>query len=79
LKIWVCPKAVIAAREISEINPFIKVVCYTEAINEQNIDSFFNKDGKIDLLIEECDTIETKLLARVAARKKQYTPYNGDK
>jgi len=65
------PKAVIAAREISEINPFIKVVCYTEAINEQNIDSFFNKDGKIDLLIEECDTLETKLLARVAARNNR--------
>ena len=64
-------KAVIAAREISEINPFIKVVCYTEAINEYNIDSFFNKDGKIDLLIEECDTIETKLLARVAARENR--------
>lgn len=62
-------KTVIAAREISEIDPFINVVCYNEGITEENIDLFFNEGGKIDLLLEECDSINIKFLARETAKK----------
>jgi molybdopterin/thiamine biosynthesis adenylyltransferase/nitroreductase len=64
-------KSVIAARSISEINPFIKIICFTEGVTEENIDAFFLDGGKLDLLIEECDNINMKLLARVAARKNR--------
>lgn len=62
-------KTFIAAREISEIDPFINVVCYNEGATDDNIDNFFCEDGKIDLLLEECDSINIKLLARETAKK----------
>lgn len=61
-------KAVIAARQIAEIDPFIKVVCYTEGLNDENSDDFFCKHGKIDVLVEECDGIDVKIQSRLKAR-----------
>lgn len=62
-------KAVIAAREIAELDPFIKCVCYTDGITDDNIDDFFCKDGNIDILIEECDGIDVKVISRRKARE----------
>lgn len=61
-------KAIAAARQIAEIDPFINVICYTEGINDQNIDDFFCKNGKIDILVEECDGIDVKILSRLKSR-----------
>lgn len=61
-------KAILAAREIVEIDPFLKVKCFTEGVNDNNIDQFFQEDGLLDLLIEECDDFEIKLLAREKAK-----------
>lgn len=63
------PKVVIAAREIARIDPFIKVKCYLEGITESNIEEFLLHDGKIDLLVEECDTVNIKILSRQKARQ----------
>lgn len=63
------PKVIISAREIAEIDPFIKVVCYTDGITESNIESFITDNGKLDLLIEECDSLNIKILSRMIARK----------
>ncbi|MBG9375042.1 Rv1355c family protein [Panacibacter sp. DH6] len=65
------PKIVIAAREIAEIDPFLKVVCYTSGITEDNIDSFLTENGKLDLLIEECDSLDIKVLSRQRAKAHQ--------
>lgn len=62
------PKVEICAHEILELDPFLKVIVYTEGIHEQNIDSFFTLGGKLDLLIEECDGLDIKILARHKAR-----------
>ncbi|MCO5292389.1 MAG: ThiF family adenylyltransferase [Chitinophagaceae bacterium] len=62
------PKVVVAARRIAEIDPFIKVKCYTDGITEQNIDDFLTKEGKVDVLVEECDNIVVKILSRFKAR-----------
>ncbi|MGV3763112.1 ThiF family adenylyltransferase [Parapedobacter sp.] len=61
-------KAIIAARQIAEIDPFINVICYTEGVNDQNIDDFFCKGGKIDVLVEECDGIDVKVQSRLRSR-----------
>jgi hypothetical protein len=61
-------KAVVAAREIAEMDPYIKVKIYTDGITEQNIDAFLTKDGKIDVLVEECDGLDVKILSRIKAR-----------
>lgn len=57
------------AREISEIDPFIKVVCFPEGLSESNMDDFFIKNGKLDLLIEESDGFDIKILSRYKARE----------
>jgi tRNA A37 threonylcarbamoyladenosine dehydratase len=61
-------KVVIAAREISEIDPYLKITLYREGISENNIDDFLQKDGALDLLIDECDSLDIKILARERAR-----------
>ncbi len=61
-------KAIIAARQIAELDPFINVICYTDGITNSNIDDFFSLGGKLDILIEECDGIDIKVLSRIKAK-----------
>jgi tRNA A37 threonylcarbamoyladenosine dehydratase/nitroreductase len=61
-------KAVITAREIAEIDPFIDITCFTEGITEENIDAFLLGDGKLDILIDECDSIDMKIFCRQKAK-----------
>lgn len=63
-------KAYLVAREIAEIDPYLKVIVYDEGIHEKNIDSFFISEGKLDLCIEVCDGLQTKIDVRNKA--KQY-------
>lgn len=62
-------KAIITAREIAEIDPFIKVECYLDGITEENISGFLTENGNLDLLVEECDELDIKLLCRNEAKK----------
>lgn len=63
-------KSISAAREISELDPYIKVFCLHDGLNIENLDAFFNSQiGRLDLFIEECDDLEIKLKSRIAARK----------
>lgn len=57
------------AREIAELDPYIKVVCYKDGLTENNMDDFFTKGGKLDLLVEESDGFDIKILARYKARE----------
>lgn len=57
------------AREIAEIDPFIRVKCFAEGLTEQNMDDFFTADGKLDLLVEESDGFDIKVLCRYKARE----------
>ncbi|MBC7425953.1 MAG: Rv1355c family protein [Bacteroidia bacterium] len=61
-------KTVSVAREIAEIDPYLDVVCFHDGITEENMDSFFTGDGKLDLLIDESDGLDIKILARLKAR-----------
>lgn len=61
-------KVVIAAREIAEIDPYIKIVPFFDGLTTDNIDDFFLKDGKLDVLVDECDGLDMKILARYKAR-----------
>lgn len=63
-------KAWMVSREIAEIDPYLKVSIYDEGINKDNIDSFFEQGGMLDMLIEECDSLDIKILAREKAREK---------
>lgn len=63
------PKVVVTAREIAEIDPFLKVICFFEGLREENMDAFFTENGKLDLLVDECDSLDIKILARYKARE----------
>lgn len=62
-------KTVNVAREIAEMDPFLKVVVFSEGATKGNLDDFLTKGGKLDVMIEECDSVDIKLLARIHARK----------
>ncbi|SOD14449.1 Rv1355c family protein [Pedobacter xixiisoli] len=64
-------KTVIVAREIAEIDPFLNVVCYHEGITEENLNDFLTGNGKLDLLIDECDSFDIKINARTIAKALQ--------
>ncbi|MCS5488814.1 Rv1355c family protein [Algoriphagus limi] len=61
-------KVVIAAREISEIDPYLNLTLFREGVTEQNIDDFFTENGKLDLVIDECDSLDMKILLREKAK-----------
>ncbi|WP_411273550.1 Rv1355c family protein [Daejeonella sp.] len=63
------PKVVITAREIAEIDPFLKVTCFLEGLTEENMELFFSENGKLDLLVDECDGLDIKILSRYKARE----------
>ncbi len=62
------PKVLVAAREIAEIDPFLQVTCFHDGATEATIDAFLDEGGRLDLLIEECDSLDVKVLARFKAR-----------
>jgi tRNA A37 threonylcarbamoyladenosine dehydratase len=61
-------KTIIAAREIAEIDPFIKVKCWHDGINDDNIFDFLTGGGKLDLCLEECDDFYVKFNLRYKCR-----------
>lgn len=61
-------KAIVAARAIAEIDPFINVLVYRNGISEGNIDQFLTEGGKLDLLVEVCDGLDIKFMTRHRAR-----------
>ena len=61
-------KAVAAARRIAEIDPYLRIVTVPEGITPDNLGTFL--DG-LDLVIEECDSLDVKLLVREAARDRR--------
>ncbi|MGB0886759.1 MAG: ThiF family adenylyltransferase [Vicingaceae bacterium] len=62
-------KTIVVAREIAEIDPYIKVTCLNDGLTENNVDDFFTKGGKIDICIEVCDGLFAKIFAREKAKE----------
>jgi molybdopterin/thiamine biosynthesis adenylyltransferase len=61
-------KVVNVAREIAEIDPFLQVTIFPDGLTDDNMDAFFEDGGRLDLLMEECDSLEMKLKSRIKAR-----------
>jgi len=60
-------KAVVLARRVAEIDPYLAVTAFTDGITPENLARFI--DG-LDLIIEECDSLDIKFLVREAARDR---------
>lgn len=61
-------KTVVVAREIAEIDPYLKITVFSDGLTEENVDDFFLKDGKLDICIEVCDGLYTKIFSRQKAK-----------
>lgn len=61
-------KGVLAARQLAEIDPWLDVEVLPEGATPENLDRLL--DG-VDLLVEECDDLQVKLLARERARARR--------
>ncbi|MFA7653671.1 MAG: ThiF family adenylyltransferase [Candidatus Magasanikbacteria bacterium] len=61
-------KVVAVARQIAEINPYVKVSVYEKGLTEENIDDFLRGEKELDLVVEEMDNPYLKLLVREKAR-----------
>ncbi len=64
-------KTVSTARQIAEIDPYLNVTCFNDGVHEDNLDSFMLEGGKLDMLIDECDGLDIKILARHKAKEHQ--------
>ncbi|MFF2082717.1 ThiF family adenylyltransferase [Nocardia sp. NPDC058176] len=66
-------KAVLAARQMFEIDPYLDIEVFTGGLTEDSIGPFFDGVGgtrPLDLLVEECDTVWAKVAAREFARHR---------
>jgi len=62
-------KTIVAAREIAEIDPFLKITCFHEGLSSENIDEFFTKSGNLNICIEVCDGLLAKVMVREKAKE----------
>ncbi len=62
-------KVINTAREIAELDPYLRVTIYPEGSTRENLHAFFTEGGTLDVLIEECDSVDIKILARLKAKE----------
>src|SRR5262245_24678143 len=63
------PKVYMTAREIAEIDPFLEITCFPEGVTANNYEAFLLEGGKLDLVVDECDSLDVKIGMRYAARR----------
>lgn len=63
------PKVVSVAREIGAFDPFLDLTLYPEGATKDNLEAFLNVGGKLNVLVDECDSLEVKILCRIWAKK----------
>jgi molybdopterin/thiamine biosynthesis adenylyltransferase len=61
-------KAVVAARRIAELDPYLRVLIDRSGASAESIDEFLRG---LDVVIEECDSLDAKVLVREAARARR--------
>ena len=59
-------KTDVAARRIAELDPYLDVRCRPDGITADSVDDFV---AGVDLVVEECDSLDVKVLIREAARR----------
>ena len=61
-------KATVAARRIAELDPYLCVRVMTSGVTPDTVGEFL--DG-LDIVVEECDSLDIKVLVREAARARR--------
>lgn len=65
------PKVIATAREIAEIDPFLEVKVFSDGLNQSNMKEFMLDDGKLNILVDECDGLDIKIQAREFAKENR--------
>ncbi len=60
-------KAVVAARRIAELDPFLETSVFPHGVTAESLPAFL--DG-LDVLVEECDSLDVKVVLREEARRR---------
>jgi molybdopterin/thiamine biosynthesis adenylyltransferase len=63
------PKVVLASRAIAEVDPFLEVACFPDGVQAGNVDAFLLGERPLDLVFDECDSLDVKVLLRERARQ----------
>lgn len=58
------PKTHMIARRIAELDPYLPVTLYSEGVDSDNVSTFIRG---LDVVLEECDSIDVKFLVRQEA------------
>jgi molybdopterin/thiamine biosynthesis adenylyltransferase len=61
-------KATLAARRIAELDPYLRVTVLTSGLTQDTLVEFL--DG-LDIVVEECDSLDMKAMVREAARARR--------
>lgn len=61
-------KAILSARQVYEINPFVSVEVWDKGLEENTLERFLLRP-KLDILIEEMDNLRLKIMIREHAKK----------
>jgi molybdopterin/thiamine biosynthesis adenylyltransferase len=61
-------KAVLAARRIAELDPYLKVRVFTAGLTADTLDDFLTG---LDIVVEECDSLDMKAIVREDARARR--------
>lgn len=68
-------KAVLAARQVFELDPYADVSVLPDGVTAANVDRFLDGDEALgpalDVLVDECDAVDVKVLAREHARRRR--------
>jgi molybdopterin/thiamine biosynthesis adenylyltransferase len=61
-------KAVVAARRIAELDPYLRVEVMASGLTPESLDDFLDE---LDIVVEECDSLDMKVMVREAARDRR--------
>ena len=61
-------KAVLAARQIYELAPEAEISIFPDGITHDNLEEFLLGSPRVDVLVDECDSLDIKVLLRERAR-----------
>ena len=57
----------LAARQIVEIDPYASLTLFSDGATPENIESLLMLEPRVDIVVDECDSIEMKFLLRERA------------
>jgi hypothetical protein len=61
-------KAVVVARQIAEVDPYVRLTLLPEGVTGANVDAFLGGAEPVDVVIDACDSLDVKVLVRERAR-----------